>query len=164
MPKAGRFSRTPLDLKASNTLFIVDVPTKNRESRGVQRRDIVRSLSRNSVAMMTLNKEKSLTTERKHNFNWMEQDTTIQLSHLPQHPIHISLFKNVQNSAYLREQLLAMNAEFEYGFLDFICEPSARSGVSSNQWHESWSSEEPQRTFWGRVFFESKQQCGLLLN
>ena len=48
----------------------------------------------------------------------MEQDATIQLPHLPQHPIYISLFKNVQNSAYLREQLLAANAEFEYGFVD----------------------------------------------
>lgn len=48
----------------------------------------------------------------------MEQDTTIQLPHLPQHPIHISLFKNVQNSAYLREQLLSANAEFEYAFVD----------------------------------------------
>ena len=48
----------------------------------------------------------------------MEQDATIQLPHRPQYPIHISLFKNVQNSAYLREQLLAANAEFEYGFVD----------------------------------------------
>jgi len=92
----------------------------------------------------------------------MEQDSIIELPHLPQYPVHISLFKGVQNSAYLREQLLATNAEFEYGFvdaetvinpsqlptpsspewsnadqntrsLDFIREPGARGGLPSNQ-------------------------------
>jgi EKC/KEOPS complex subunit CGI121/TPRKB len=48
----------------------------------------------------------------------MESDSTIQLAHLPQHPVHISLFKDVRNSAFLRQQLLAGNAEFEYGFVD----------------------------------------------
>lgn len=62
----------------------------------------------------------------------MEHDAAIHLPHLPQHPIHISLFENVQNSAYLREQLLATNAEFEYAFVDaeVVMNPSQQPSQS----------------------------------
>ncbi|KAF1816182.1 CGI-121-domain-containing protein [Eremomyces bilateralis CBS 781.70] len=43
---------------------------------------------------------------------------TIYLPHLPANPIHIFLFENVKNAAFLREQLMAGNMEFEYTFLD----------------------------------------------
>lgn len=43
---------------------------------------------------------------------------TIQLSHLEGYPVHVGLFENVQNAAFLRQQLLDGNAEFEYAFLD----------------------------------------------
>lgn len=43
---------------------------------------------------------------------------TIALPHLPQHHLCVGLFKNVKNAAFLRQQLLAGNADFEYAFLD----------------------------------------------
>ncbi|KAH0377768.1 CGI-121-domain-containing protein, partial [Aureobasidium melanogenum] len=42
----------------------------------------------------------------------------IALPHLPQHHLCVGLFKNVKNAAFLRQQLLAGNADFEYAFLD----------------------------------------------
>ncbi|KAG9964797.1 CGI-121-domain-containing protein, partial [Aureobasidium melanogenum] len=43
---------------------------------------------------------------------------TIALPHLPQHHLCVGLFKDVKNAAFLRQQLLAGNADFEYAFLD----------------------------------------------
>ncbi|CEJ55848.1 hypothetical protein PMG11_02079 [Penicillium brasilianum] len=44
---------------------------------------------------------------------------TIGIPHLPDSlPVHVALFRNVQNSAFLRQQLLAGNAEFEYALID----------------------------------------------
>jgi len=43
---------------------------------------------------------------------------TITLPHLPHSPIQACLFKNVQNAAFLRQQLLQGNTDFEYAFLD----------------------------------------------
>jgi hypothetical protein len=43
---------------------------------------------------------------------------TITLPHLPDSPIQACLFKNVQNAAFLRQQLLEGNTDFEYAFLD----------------------------------------------
>ena len=44
---------------------------------------------------------------------------TVNLDHIPlQHPIHIALFKDVENSAFLKQQLLGGNEEFEYAFID----------------------------------------------
>ena len=41
----------------------------------------------------------------------------ITLPHLPDHPLHIALFEDVQNASFLRQQLLAGNTDFEYAFL-----------------------------------------------
>ncbi|KAI4760987.1 CGI-121-domain-containing protein [Aureobasidium sp. EXF-3400] len=43
---------------------------------------------------------------------------TIALPHLPQYPLCVGLFKDVKNASFLRQQLLAGNADFEYAFLD----------------------------------------------
>ncbi|KAF2494026.1 CGI-121-domain-containing protein [Lophium mytilinum] len=43
---------------------------------------------------------------------------TLYLPHYPSYPIYISLFKNVSNAKFLRQQLLEANAAFEYAFLD----------------------------------------------
>ncbi|KAH7156759.1 protein CGI121 [Dactylonectria macrodidyma] len=44
---------------------------------------------------------------------------TIPLDHLPSsHTIHVVLFRDVKNAAFLHQQLLARNAEFEYGLVD----------------------------------------------
>lgn len=43
---------------------------------------------------------------------------TLTLPHLPNSPIQLCLFNNVQNAAFLRQQLLQGNSDFEYAFLD----------------------------------------------
>lgn len=43
---------------------------------------------------------------------------TITLPHLPASPVQACLFRNVQNAAFLRQQLLEGNTDFEYAFLD----------------------------------------------
>jgi len=44
---------------------------------------------------------------------------TLYLSHLPTSlPIHIALFRDLRNAAFLREQLLSGNSAFEYAFVD----------------------------------------------
>lgn len=43
---------------------------------------------------------------------------SITLPHLPEHPLRVCLFKDVQNAAFLRQQLLDGNTDFEYAFLD----------------------------------------------
>ncbi|KAL9620324.1 MAG: hypothetical protein Q9160_005123 [Pyrenula sp. 1 TL-2023] len=44
---------------------------------------------------------------------------TIQLAHLPPELIlHVALFRDLQNAAFLREQLIAGNAKYEYAFID----------------------------------------------
>jgi EKC/KEOPS complex subunit CGI121/TPRKB len=44
---------------------------------------------------------------------------TIHLAHIPPHlPIYITLYHSVQNAAFLRQQLLAGNSDFEYAFID----------------------------------------------
>ncbi|GAB7363255.1 hypothetical protein MBLNU230_g3537t1 [Neophaeotheca triangularis] len=43
---------------------------------------------------------------------------TIRLPHLEAYPLTAALFTNVSNPAFLRQQLLAGNTDFEYAFLD----------------------------------------------
>ncbi|KAM0342418.1 hypothetical protein ACHAPU_009605 [Fusarium lateritium] len=44
---------------------------------------------------------------------------TVTLEHLPDsHKVYIALFRDVQNSAFLHQQLLARNPLFEYAFVD----------------------------------------------
>ncbi|KAL8952808.1 MAG: hypothetical protein Q9222_001312 [Ikaeria aurantiellina] len=44
---------------------------------------------------------------------------TIHLAHLPEDLlVHVALFKEVQNAAFLQEQLLQGNTTFEYAFID----------------------------------------------
>lgn len=44
---------------------------------------------------------------------------TLDIPHLPHSlPVHVALYRNVENSAFLRQQLLAGNAEFEYALID----------------------------------------------
>jgi len=45
--------------------------------------------------------------------------TTLHLTHLPSElAIHVALCRNLENAAFLRQQLLDGNPEFEYAFLD----------------------------------------------
>jgi EKC/KEOPS complex subunit CGI121/TPRKB len=44
--------------------------------------------------------------------------TTFHLSHMTSHLMFGALFVNVKNSAFLRQQLMLANADFEYAFLD----------------------------------------------
>ncbi|KAH7406452.1 kinase binding protein CGI-121-domain-containing protein [Phaeosphaeria sp. MPI-PUGE-AT-0046c] len=43
---------------------------------------------------------------------------TFTLPHYEAYPVHIALFKDVNNAAYLRSQLLEANPAFDYAFLD----------------------------------------------
>lgn len=44
---------------------------------------------------------------------------TINLPHLPSTlPVHVALYRNVQNATFLRQQLLEANSEFEYALID----------------------------------------------
>ncbi|KAE8146441.1 kinase binding protein CGI-121-domain-containing protein [Aspergillus avenaceus] len=44
---------------------------------------------------------------------------SIQLPHLPASlPIHVALYRDVQNAPFLRQQLISGNADFEYAFID----------------------------------------------
>ncbi|KAJ5232207.1 hypothetical protein N7468_005163 [Penicillium chermesinum] len=44
---------------------------------------------------------------------------TVALPHLPASlPVHVALYRNVENSVFLRQQLLAGNADFEYALID----------------------------------------------
>lgn len=49
----------------------------------------------------------------------MAQVTQIHLAHTPPSiSIYGALFSNIKNAAFLREQLLAGNTDFEYAFVD----------------------------------------------
>jgi hypothetical protein len=43
---------------------------------------------------------------------------TFTLPHYEEYPVHVALFKDVTNAAFLRSQLLEANPEFDYAFLD----------------------------------------------
>ncbi|CAG8055296.1 unnamed protein product [Penicillium salamii] len=43
---------------------------------------------------------------------------TINLPHLPSLPVHVAVYRNVQNTAFLKSQLLAGQPEYEYAFID----------------------------------------------
>lgn len=44
---------------------------------------------------------------------------SFQLEHVPPtHSVHVAVFRDVENAAFLHEQLLARNADFEYAFID----------------------------------------------
>ncbi|KAI8932278.1 hypothetical protein NX059_010476 [Plenodomus lindquistii] len=43
---------------------------------------------------------------------------TFHLPHYDSYPVHVALFQDVQNAAFLKSQLLAANPEFDYAFLD----------------------------------------------
>ncbi|WYZ44653.1 hypothetical protein EsH8_VII_001089 [Colletotrichum jinshuiense] len=44
---------------------------------------------------------------------------TIPIDHVPaDHAVHIAFFKDIQNAAFLHQQLLARNADFEYALID----------------------------------------------
>ena len=43
---------------------------------------------------------------------------TFTLPHYDAYPVHVALFKDVTNAAFLRSQLLEANPEFDYAFLD----------------------------------------------
>ena len=42
----------------------------------------------------------------------------LHLPHLDGHEIYVALFRDVSNAAFLRQQLVQGNTDFEYAFLD----------------------------------------------
>lgn len=54
---------------------------------------------------------------------------TIILAHLPDELlVHIALYKHVTNAAFLQQQLLEGNTDFEYAFIDasVVCQAADR--------------------------------------
>lgn len=47
-----------------------------------------------------------------------ENVSVLRLPHLEGHAVYLALFKNVSNAAFLRQQLIDGNSQFEYAFLD----------------------------------------------
>jgi len=43
---------------------------------------------------------------------------TFRLPHYEDYPVHVAMFKDVTNAAFLRSQLLSANPDFDYAFLD----------------------------------------------
>jgi hypothetical protein len=44
---------------------------------------------------------------------------TIHLAHMPPElALHVAMYTDVENASFLKDQLLAGNAEFEYAFID----------------------------------------------
>ncbi|KAI8955681.1 kinase binding protein CGI-121-domain-containing protein [Xylaria longipes] len=44
---------------------------------------------------------------------------TLQLEHVPAtHSVHVAVFQDIENAAFLHQQLLARNADFEYALID----------------------------------------------
>lgn len=44
---------------------------------------------------------------------------TIHLAHMPSDlPLFVTIYRDVQNADFLKQQLLAGNSEFEYAFID----------------------------------------------
>ncbi|KAF4498440.1 CGI121 like protein [Fusarium agapanthi] len=59
----------------------------------------------------------------------------VSLEHLPNsHKVYVALFRDVQNAAFLHQQLLARNPQFEYAFIDasVIADAYRRYGISSS--------------------------------
>ncbi|KAF5546504.1 hypothetical protein FMEXI_5526 [Fusarium mexicanum] len=57
----------------------------------------------------------------------------VSLEHLPNsHKVYVALFRDVQNAAFLHQQLLARNPQFEYAFIDasVIADAYRRYGIS----------------------------------
>ncbi|KAF2119733.1 protein CGI121 [Lophiotrema nucula] len=73
---------------------------------------------------------------------------TITLPHYPSYPIHICMFRDVTNAAFLRSQLLEANPDFDYAFLDpsMILSPSHLLGGTFLALHASLLSRAKTRT------------------
>jgi EKC/KEOPS complex subunit CGI121/TPRKB len=51
--------------------------------------------------------------------NQSDEMEQVDLAHIPpQMVVYIGYFTDIQNASFLRQQLLAGNAEFEYAFID----------------------------------------------
>ena len=53
-----------------------------------------------------------------HPTHLMASVRSFTLPHYDAYPVHIALFHDVRNAAFLRSQLLAANPDFDYAFLD----------------------------------------------
>jgi len=60
-----------------------------------------------------------------------EVGTTFRLSHMTSHILFAALFVNVKNSAFLRQQLISANADYEYAFLDATSVLSVRQVLAA---------------------------------
>ena len=106
----------------------------------------------------------------------METLATFHIAHLPtQLAVYIALFRDLRNASFLRQQLLAGNADFEYAFLDaasvrsvtvkhqsttdyslgFFYDPCSSCHLQSRDRHAKPADEVTQRTFRDSFCLES---------
>jgi hypothetical protein len=57
----------------------------------------------------------------------------VRVPHMASHVLHAALFTDVENSAFLRQQLLGGNSDFEYAFVDASSVPSLLSSTAVPQ-------------------------------
>ena len=65
----------------------------------------------------------------------MAYTATLRLPHLPStFVVHLALFRDLENASFLRQQLLAGNAEYDYALIDasVVCTGEARAAERSN--------------------------------
>ncbi|KAH7377373.1 kinase binding protein CGI-121-domain-containing protein [Pyrenochaeta sp. MPI-SDFR-AT-0127] len=73
---------------------------------------------------------------------------TFTLPHYHAYPVHVALFKDVTNAAYLRTQLLEANPDFDYAFLDasMILSPQHLLSATFLALHSFLTSRQKTRT------------------
>lgn len=67
---------------------------------------------------------------------------TINLPHLPSSlPVHVALYRDVQNASFLRQQLLSANADFEYALIDasMVCLEYIAFRILQSNWDQIFS-------------------------
>ncbi|KAI1279337.1 kinase binding protein CGI-121-domain-containing protein [Xylaria sp. FL0933] len=72
-----------------------------------------------SVKRQKTDHQTHLTTDQPCTMSTPSILETFQLEHIPPtHSVHVAVFRDVENAAFLHQQLLARNADFEYALID----------------------------------------------
>ncbi|KAF2748487.1 CGI-121-domain-containing protein [Sporormia fimetaria CBS 119925] len=73
---------------------------------------------------------------------------TFCLPHYDQYPVHVALFRNLSNAAFLRSQLLEANPAFDYAFLDadMIVSPNHLKSACFHALHHTMTNTLKART------------------
>lgn len=79
---------------------------------------------------------------------------TVQLEHLPSsHCIHIALYRDIKNAAFLQQQLLDGNTDYEYALIDAsvvrpLSHPPVVLQLNANLLHDARDCLYPTSSMW----------------